>query len=131
MLDTNVIVRILREPNHPVGKRVTRELSRRPRSIVLSSVSVAELLHGVYKSARPEHNRHHLLDVVAQMHIAAFDEEAADHYGEIRATLDRMGTPIGPLDLLIAAHARAMSIPLVTGNLKEFARVPRLVCDAW
>ncbi len=124
LLDTNVCIDLLR--GRARGRRLPRtEVCR------LSAIVVAELWVGAAKAAEPAAQREAvrvLLDLFPRL---AFDEEAARHYGEIRAHLEARGTPIGPLDLLIAAHARSRGASLLTANLDEFRRVPGLKCAAW
>ena len=82
-------------------------------------------------SSNPEKNAQALLRFLVPFSILPFEPAAATEYGEIRAYLQRQGTPIGPLDMLIAGHARAEGLVLVTNNGKEFERVPGLVIENW
>jgi tRNA(fMet)-specific endonuclease VapC len=82
-------------------------------------------------SSRPEHNHRILDEFLGPFQIIPFDSPAAAHYGEMRSNLRRSGTPIGNMDLLIAAHARSLSVTLVTDNLKEFEKVPGLKLENW
>jgi len=68
---------------------------------------------------------------LSAIEIAPFDLSAARAYGEVRSVLRRRGTPIGPLDMLIAAHAIALDVPLATNNAREFHRVPGLRVEDW
>jgi tRNA(fMet)-specific endonuclease VapC len=88
-------------------------------------------MYGAAKSLRPEQNRIALTQFVAPLEIAPYDDVAAQCYGDLRACLERQGTPIGSLDMLIAAHALALTCVLVTNNEKEFARVPGLKMENW
>lgn len=99
--------------------------------IGVSSVTVAELSYGVEKSPRPEQNREALSRFLMPLEVAIFDPEAAAAYGRVRADLERIGTPIGPLDTLIAAHAVSLGITLVTNNTREFSCVPGLEVEDW
>ena len=92
---------------------------------------MAELETGAAKSQRPAKAKGLLHDFLAQIVVADFDASAASEYGLIRGYLEKRGEPIGPLDLLIAAHARSLGVTLVTANLREFRRVPRLRCEDW
>lgn len=123
-LDTNVCVDLLR------GKSRGKQLPPYDRCR-LSTVVVAELWAGVYKSADPIRNRASLTALLELFDIETFDEDASHHYGEIRAELEATGTVIGPLDLLIAGHARSKGAVLLTANIKEFQRVSGLQCVAW
>ncbi|WP_281259798.1 type II toxin-antitoxin system VapC family toxin [Bowmanella denitrificans] len=87
--------------------------------------------HGVEKSSRPEHNRHHVEDFVSRLEILDYGQKAAAHYGDIRATLEKQGQPIGVNDLHVAAHARSEGLVVVTNNLSEFERVPGLRTENW
>jgi tRNA(fMet)-specific endonuclease VapC len=99
--------------------------------LVVSSITEAELRFGADKSADPGKNHRQLDQFFLALPVLPFDRVAASDYGDIRVTLERAGTPIGPLDLLIAAHARALQLTLVTNNLKEFSRVPNLKVEDW
>ncbi len=99
--------------------------------VCISSITVAELDCGVEKSALPEQNRDALNEFLAPFEIMPFDDRAAEAYGRIRADLERRGTPIGSMDMLIAAHAQSLGVPLVTNNVKEFKRVPYLQVQNW
>ncbi|HRE04803.1 MAG TPA: type II toxin-antitoxin system VapC family toxin [Opitutaceae bacterium] len=124
LLDTNVCIDLLR------GKTRGRRLPAFDQC-QLPSVVVAELWTGVNKAADPGAQRASLVTFLGLFEQVAFDAEAARHYGKIRAQLDRAGTPIGPLDQLIAAQARSVGATLLTSNVKEFQRVPGLKCLAW
>lgn len=103
----------------------------RPGEVGISAVTEAELLHGAYKSQRIEQNLAAVLAFSAQMQVVPFDQQVTDVYGQLRAELERRGTPIGPLDFQIAATALAHGLPLVTHNTGEFARVPGLRLEDW
>ena len=87
--------------------------------------------HGVEQSASPAKNERALLQFLSILEVLPFDATAALEYGKIRAFLQNRGTPIGPLDTLIAAHARAEGMTLVTNNVREFARTPDLQIENW
>jgi tRNA(fMet)-specific endonuclease VapC len=99
--------------------------------IGISAITAAELEFGVQKSRQVSHNQQTLEQFFIPLTIVEFDYPAAQTYGKIRATLTRQGTPIGPLDLLIAAHALSLNVTLVTNNTKEFVRVPQLKLANW
>jgi tRNA(fMet)-specific endonuclease VapC len=92
----------------------------------ISSITFAELEYGVHRSSDPAQNAAALRRFCAGIEIRPFDSPAASVYGRIRAELASIGTPIGPLDTLIAAHAIALNALLITSNVKEFRRVPGL-----
>ncbi|WP_339814258.1 type II toxin-antitoxin system VapC family toxin [uncultured Imperialibacter sp.] len=99
--------------------------------IGISSITLSELNYGVMKSALPEKNKLALAQFLVPLEILPFNEDAAIAYGRIRADLENKGTPIGPLDTLIAAHALSLNQTLVTNNEKEFARVISLKIENW
>jgi len=128
MLDTNICIYVIKHK----PERVFRKLKKiKPEDVCISSITYAELAYGVEKSAQPERNRLALSMMLSSIEIVAFDDAAADEYGEIRAGLERKGTPIGSLDMLIAAHARSLGCTLVTNNTKEFCRVEGLEVVNW
>ena len=102
-----------------------------PDGLCISAVTLAELRHGVENSAAPAKNEAALLHFLSILQVLPFDDYAAIAYGRIRAALQRAGKPIGPLDMLIAAHAVAAGLTLVTNNTREFARVPGLRLENW
>ena len=94
-------------------------------------ITVAELQYGVMKSAAKEKNALALEGFLLPLEIMAFDQDSALVYGKIRTHLERQGTPIGGMDMLIAAQAIAQGLTLITHNLKEFQRIPDLRCETW
>ena len=102
-----------------------------PEDVCISSVTYAELVYGVEKSSAVEKNRIALSVMLSNIEIVDFDSKAADEYGKIRADLERKGIPIGPLDMLIAAHARSLGYMIVTNNVREFIRVEGLEVANW
>ena len=128
MLDTNICVYIIKKKPLKVLEKFTT-YSR--DDICISSITLAELEFGVCKSSNPLKNKLALTIFLAGIKILPFDDRAATQYGDIRATLERHGTPIGANDLLIAAHARSLQLTLVTNNLKEFERVDALQVENW
>lgn len=128
LLDTNCCIDLIRGTPEDARRRLTRLAVG---TVAISSITFAELCHGVEKSAQPGRNRVALTQFCLPLEVLPFDAPAAAEYGAIRAVLERKGTVIGPLDLLIAAHARALDATLVTNNLREFRRVPGLRVEAW
>ena len=130
MLDTNILVYVLNaRPGHEsILERFDRE---EPQDMVVSSITLAELRYGIEKSQRREANRRALQRVLRALNVLAFDAKAADAYGSVRATLESAGKPVGPLDTLIAAHALALDVTLVSSNLREFSRVHGLRVESW
>ena len=102
-----------------------------PDEICISSVTYAELVHGVEKSRAVERNRLALTILLANIEILDFDMKAAEEYGRIRADLEKKGTPIGPLDMMIAGHAKSLGYTVVTNNVGEFKRVEGLQYENW
>ena len=128
LLDTNVCIDLLRGNAPGVLRRLERcEVGE----IAISTITLAELQHGVFKSSDPACNLEAVMDFCAALEILPFDGQAAEAYGRVRSALERAGTPIGPLDTLIAAHALAAGCTLVTGNEGEFQRVGGLGVENW
>lgn len=130
LLDTNTLIYVLNaRPDHQaVIERFDREA---PENLAASSITLAELQYGVAKSRRRRKNIRALRQVLEALNVIAFDTRAAQTYGAVRAGLESAGTPIGPLDTLIAAHALSLGLTLVTSDVREFARVPRLRVESW
>jgi tRNA(fMet)-specific endonuclease VapC len=127
LLDTNICIYIINEKPPAVLKRFQRY---RLGDIGLCSVVAAELAFGVAKSGSPR-NRQALEMFLAPLTILPFDHPAAWAYGDLRADLERRGTPIGSLDTMIAAHALSLQARLITNNTREFAKVPGLQLEDW
>ena len=128
MLDTNICIYVIKHKPETVFQKLQ---NTNPEDVCISSVTYAELVHGVEKSAAVEKNRLALSMLLANMEILDFDVDAADCYGKIRAALEKKGTPIGPLDMMIAAHAQSLGYTVVTNNVKEFSRVSALKIENW
>ena len=99
--------------------------------ICISSITLAELMYGAYKSHHQQQNKIALEEFAAPLEIVPFDGSAVDHCGQVRAYLEKKGTPIGSLDTMIAAIALSLDLLLVTNNVKEFSRVPHLKIEDW
>ena len=128
LLDTNICIYIIKQQPETVLKRF---LEYQVGDIGISSVTLSELRYGVAKSTHRDKNFKALDEFVIPLEVVSFDEEAARAYGDIRATLEKAGTPIGAMDMLIAAHAVSLGIPLVTNNAREFVCVPGLDLIDW
>ena len=128
MLDTNICIYAIKHKPESVFKHL-QELE--PVDVCISSVTYAELVHGVEKSAAIEKNRVALALLLANIEIMDFDSLAAESYGKIRADLEKIGTPIGPLDMMIAGHAKSLGYVVVTNNTKEFRRIKGLKLENW
>ena len=105
--------------------------SHMSEGICISAVTLAELEYGAAKSAHVERNSDALRRFLSVFDVSEFDGRAAACYGAVRTALERKGTPIGPLDTLIAAHALANGQTLVTNNIREFERVVGLTLENW
>ena len=128
MLDTNVCTAAIKEREGPLTRRIEAHPAN---ALTLSVITMAELLVGIEKSVKREQNLSALEKFSSPMRILPFSLQAANHYARIRAHLERAGNIIGPMDLLIAAHALAEDATLVTNNEREFQRVPGLVVENW
>ena len=128
MLDTNICIYAIKNKPEQVLRRLKKNLKK---GICISAITLAELEHGVEKSSYPEKNRAALLQFLSILDILDFDDQAAAEYGRISAHLQRKGTPIGTMDMLIAGHARAEDMVLVTNNVREFERVPDIKIENW
>ena len=128
MLDTNICIYAIKHKPEKVFQKL-QEVE--PEDVCVSSVTYAELVHGVEKSVAVEKNRLALSMLLANIEILDFDVDSADCYGKIRADLEKKGTPIGPLDMMIAGHAQSIGYTVVTNNVKEFSRVSNLKIENW
>ena len=128
LLDTNICIYMIKN-NPPEIRKHFQNIT--PGNIYISAVTVAELQYGVEKSAAKEKNASALEAFLLPLVTAPFDLDSAIAYGKIRAALERQGTPIGGMDMLIAAQAIAHSFTLITHNLKEFQRIPNLKYETW
>jgi tRNA(fMet)-specific endonuclease VapC len=128
LLDTDICIYLIKNKSEGVRKHFT---SLHPGDVGISSITVAELCYGVDKSQARVKNAAALEAFLLPLEIVPFDEAAAVKYGGIRAALEKKGTPIGPLDMLIAAQAASLGVALATNNAREFKRVPGLKCVNW
>ena len=128
MLDTNICIYAIK---HKPEKAFKRLQEHDPSEICISSVTYAELVHGVEKSKSIEKNRLALALLLANIEIISFDSLAAESYGKIRSDLEKAGNPIGPLDMMIAGHAKSRKYTVVTNNTKEIERVQGLKLENW
>jgi len=127
ILDTNIVIYVIKK--RPIGALEIFNLNA--GLMCISSITFAELLHGVEKSAKPEHNLRQVEDFVSRLEVLDYGMTAAVHYGDIRADLEKKGTMIGINDIHIAGHARSEGMILVTNNLREFDRVEGLRLSNW
>jgi tRNA(fMet)-specific endonuclease VapC len=127
LLDTNILIFLIKQkPAHVLARFAQHPVS----DVGISAITVAELEYGVAKSGSAK-NRLVLDGWMQLLQRPAFDQAAAHAYGRVRAVLTQRGQPIGPLDTLIAAHALALNVTLVTNNVREFSRVPGLRVEDW
>lgn len=127
MLDTNIIIYTMK--NRP--EKVRELFNQHKDQICISSVTLGELVFGAERSQKVEQNLRDIEGMTARLEVLEFGEKEAYHFGQIRAGLYATGKPIGPYDMMIAAHARSSGMVLVTNNLKEFERVPGLLLENW
>jgi len=131
LLDTNTVIAVLNVRPERVGERLVERLDAGD-TVAVSSIVIFELWYGIAKSSRRESNIARLEEFMAGgIGVLAIDSEDGRASGEIRATLDAAGTPIGPYDLLIAGQAKRHGATLVTSNTREFRRVKGLKCEDW
>lgn len=128
LLDTNICIYLINKKSQYLLKKF---ITFTPGNLAVSSITVSELYYGVYKSHHIEKNLRALHNFLLPLDIVTFDDNASRYYGELRSQLEKSGTPIGSMDLLIAAHAVSINVPIVTNNTKEFLRVPNLLVENW
>ena len=121
MLDTNICIYAIKQEPEVVLQKI----------LCISSITYAELMHGVEKSQAKDKNRLALTLLLSPIEIVDFDSHAAEEYGKIKADLQSQGKIIGPMDLLIASHAKSKGLTIVTNNTKEFKRVNHLNVEDW
>ena len=126
MLDTSVCIDALRR--RPRFRARFRELGAQ---LSISAITLGELLHGAYRSARVAENLASVERFCARLDVLPFAERAAAQFGQIHAELARDGRVIGAYDLLIGSHARSEALILVTENRREFDRIPGLLVESW
>lgn len=128
MLDTDSCIALIKRKPASILRRLT---ALAPGEAGLSAVTLAELRYGVAKSSKREANGQALDEFLLPLEVADFDEPAAEIYGAVRAALEKAGTPIGPLDTQIGAHALSLGAALVSHNVREFRRIPGLAVVDW
>jgi tRNA(fMet)-specific endonuclease VapC len=130
-LDTNIVIAAINQRRPEVRARLLQTLVD-GMTFGIPSIVLYEMWYGIKKSARPQENADNLSAFLAlDLTLWPFEPEDAEEAGDIRATLERTGKPIGPYDILIAAQARRRGATLVTANAREFARVPGLRTEDW
>jgi tRNA(fMet)-specific endonuclease VapC len=127
LLDTNIVIYVIkRRPVEVLG--VFNENAGR---MAISAITLSELFHGAEKSAKVAQNLAVVEEFASLLEVLPYTAKASQHYGAVRAALEKAGRPIGVNDLHIAAHARSEGLTLVTNNLSEFERVPGLLTENW
>ena len=127
LLDTNMVIYVIkRRPVEVLGL-----FNENAGRMAISAITLAELIHGAEKSTRVAQNLAVVDDFASRLEVVPYTSRASQHYGAIRAVLERAGRPIGVNDLHIAAHARNEGLTLVTNNLADFERVPGLLTENW
>jgi len=127
MLDTNICIYVMK--TYP--PRLQERFNRLAEQLCISSITLGELQYGAEKSARRTENLTAIEHFVARLEVLSFGPKAAVHYGQLRAELERGGTPCGPHDMQIGGHARSEGLTIVTNNMREFSRMPGLRAENW
>jgi len=128
MLDTNICSYVLRSRPPSVKARFEKT---RPGALAVSTVVLAELLYGAARHPKAVAIRREIADLVSRLTVIPWDEAAAEHYGALRAALEKAGTPLGAMDMMIAAHARSVGATLVSNDVRHFDRVEGLRVANW
>jgi tRNA(fMet)-specific endonuclease VapC len=128
LLDTDICIYIARQKPPGVLARLQR---LRPGDVGMSVITYLELVYGAWKSQRRDENLERIKELEMVIPVLGMDAGAAQHYGQVRAELERKGSPIGAYDLLIAAHALSLELTLVTNNVREFRRIAQLKVENW
>ena len=127
LLDTNIVIYVLkRRP-----KAVLEIFNRNAIRMAISSITLSELIYGAEKSPNMDKNLEAIEEFVSHLDVLPYDAKASQHYGQIKAALEKRGEIIGENDIHIAAHAISQGLILVTNNLQEFKRVPNLALENW
>ena len=127
LLDTNICIYVIKRRPETLLERFNSNASH----LAMSSITLAELLHGAEKSSNPQRTLAGVEDFCSRLDVLEYGVKAAQHYGQIRTALERRGMPIGVNDLHIAAHARSEGLTLVSNNLREFEWVEGLLLANW
>lgn len=127
MLDTDICIYVVK--NYPAELRERFNLLT--DQLCISSITLGELHYGAEKSARRLENLRAIMQFAARLEVLPFSADAAVHFGQLRAELERLGQPVGAYDMLIGAHARSEGLIVVTHNRREFDRMPGLRVEDW
>jgi tRNA(fMet)-specific endonuclease VapC len=127
LLDTNIVIYVLKRRPIEVLKIFNTNASR----MAVSSITLSELIYGAEKSANIDRNLEAIEEFISHLEVLPYDAKASQHYGQIKASLEKKGEIIGENDIHIAAHAISQGLILVTNNLREFQRVANLALENW
>jgi len=127
LLDTNIVIYVLKRRPIEVLKIFNTNASR----MAVSSITLSELIYGAEKSANIDRNLEAIEEFISHLEVLPYDAKASQHYGQIKASLEKRGEIIGENDIHIAAHAISQGLILVTNNLREFKRVANLALENW
>lgn len=127
MLDTNICIDVMK--TYPPALR--EKFNALAEQLCISSITLGELVYGAEKSSRRADNLTAIAHFSARLEVLPFADKAAAHYGQLRAELERAGTPCGPHDMQIGGHARSEGLIVVTNNIREFSRMPGLRTENW
>lgn len=127
LLDTNIVIYVLKR--RPI--EVLATFNEHANRMAISAITLSELFHGAEKSQKISDNLAAIEDFCSRLEVLPYTAKASQHYGAIRASLEKSGQTIGVNDLHIAAHARSEGLILVTNNVSEFARAPALQIENW
>ncbi len=127
LLDTNIVIYVLKR--RPI--EVLSVFNQNASHMAISAITLSELFHGAEKSTKVSENLVAIEDFCSRLEVLPYGAKAAQHYGAIRSSLEKLGQTIGVNDLHIAAHARSEGLTMVTNNVSEFARVPALQVENW
>lgn len=127
LLDTNIVIYVLKRRPIEVLKIFNTNASR----MAISSITLSELIYGAEKSLNIDQNLEAIDEFISHLEVLPYDAKASQHYGQIKASLEKRGEIIGENDIHIAAHAISQGLILVTNNLREFQRVPHLALENW
>ncbi len=127
LLDTNIVIYVLKRRPVEVLEIFNTNASR----MAISSITLSELFYGAEKSINIDKNLEAIEEFISHLEVLSYDAKASQHYGQIKAALEKKGEVIGENDIHIAAHAISQGLILVTNNLREFKRVPNLALENW
>ena len=127
LLDTNIVIYVLKRRPKEVLPMFNANASR----MAISSITLSELFYGAEKSLNTDKNLEAVEEFVSHLDVLPYDAKASQHYGQIKAALEKKGQIIGENDIHIAAHATSHGLILVSNNVREFKRVPNLVLENW